>query len=178
MKTLALVTTTLSIGSLLFGCAAIERAMPRTLSDANLMSVLLTIDVHEIAEAKLAIEKASSDPVHAYATQLVDAHSIMLVKHLHVANRIKPDKPNLASALEHTHQNTMEALRTTSGEDFDRAFLAHQVTMHQQSLKLLDEMADSADDFSLHVYLEQARPELLIHLTEAQYLQRQLVAQQ
>jgi predicted outer membrane protein len=70
----------------------------------------------------------------------------------------------------------MEALRTTSGEDFDRTFLANQVTMHQQSLKLLDEMADSADDFSLHVYLEQARPELLIHLTEAQYLQRQLVA--
>jgi len=63
-----------------------------------------------------------------------------------------------------------------SGEDFDRAFLADQVTMHQQTLKLLDEMSDSADDFSLHVYLEQARPELLIHLTEAQYLQRQLVA--
>jgi len=99
MKTLALVTITLSIGGLLFGCAAIERAMPRTLSDANLMSVLLTIDVHEIAVAKLAIEKASSDPVHAYATQLVDAHSVMLAKHLHVANRIKPDKPNLASAL-------------------------------------------------------------------------------
>ena len=178
MKALALVTITLSIGGLLFGCAAIERAMPRTLSDANLMSVLLTIDVHEIAVAQLAIERASSDPVHTYATQLVDDHSIMLVNHLHVANRIKPDKPNLTSALEHTHQDTMEALRTKSGEDFDRAFLAHEVTMHQQTLKLLDEVADSADDFSLHVYLEQARPEFLIHLTEAQYLQRQFVAQQ
>ena len=72
----------------------------------------------------------------------------------------------------------METLRRKSGEDFDRAVIAYQVTMHQQTLKLLDDMADSTNDLSLQVYLKQARPELLIHLTKAQRLQRQLVAQQ
>ena len=51
MRTLANLTMTLSIGGLLFGCAAMERALPSTLSDANLVSVLLTLDVHEIEVA-------------------------------------------------------------------------------------------------------------------------------
>jgi len=178
MRTLANLTMTLSIGGLLFGCAAMERALPSTLSDANLVSVLLTLDVHEIEVAQLAIEKASSDPVHIYATQLVDDHSIMLQKHLHVANRIQPDKPSLAAALERSHQDTIEALRTKSGEDFDRAVIVHQVTKHQQTLELLDDMAASTDDLRLQVYLEHARLAHLIHLTEAQRLQRQLLAQQ
>jgi predicted outer membrane protein len=76
--------------------------------------------------------------------------------------------------LEHTHQDRIEALRPKSGEDFDRAFITHQVTMHQQALKLLDDMADSTNDLNLQVYIKQARPELLFHLTEAQRLQRQL----
>ena len=62
MRALAHFTMTLCIGGLLFGCAAVERAVPSTLSDANLVSVLLTIDAHEIEVAQLAIEKASSDP--------------------------------------------------------------------------------------------------------------------
>lgn len=177
MKARALATITLSIGGLLFGCAAVERAMPGTLSDANLVSVLLTIDVNEVEVAQLAMDKTSSNRVRTYATRLFDDHTIMLQKHLQVAKRIPPDKTNLAAALERTHQDTIEALHTKSGEDFDRTFIAHQVTMHQQTLKLLDDMADSADDFSLQLYLDQTRPELLIHLTEAQYLQRQLMAQ-
>ena len=176
MKTLTHLTLILSCGGLLFGCAEVERTIPSTLSDANLVSVLLTVDVHELEIAQLAIEKASSDPVHTYATQLVDDHSLMLQKHLNVANRIRPDKPTLSSALEQTHQDTIAALRTKSGEDFDRAFLAHQVIMHQETLKLLDDMAHSTDDITLQVYLEHARPELLIHLSTAQRLQRQLAA--
>ena len=178
MTALALITITLSIGGLLVSCAAVERTMPSTLTDANLMSVLLTLDVNEIEVAQLAIEKTSSDQVRTYATQLVDDHSVMLQKHQQVARWIQPDKPTLAKALERTHKDTIEVLRTKSGEDFDRAFVAHQVTMHQYSLKLVDDLADSADDWDLQVHLEQTRPDLLFHLATAQRLQHQMVAQQ
>ena len=150
--------------------------MPSTLSDANRMSVFLTIDVHEIEVAQLALEKASSNPVRTYATQMVDDHSMMLQHNLQLAKRVQPDKPDLAAALEHTHQETMEALRTKSGEDFDRAFVTNQVAMHQQALKLVDDLADSADDLRLQVYFKQTRPDLQFHLASAQRLKRQWVA--
>ena len=84
----------------------------------------------------------------------------------------------LASALETTHQQTMEQLRKKSGQDFDRAYMAYQVEMHQQALKLVEDTADSSDDSRLKQHLIQERPELQSHLSAAQNLQRQLVAQQ
>ena len=180
MRPFTLIMAILSIGGLLFGCAAIERTMPSTLSDANIVSVLNTIDVTEIDAAQLAKEKASSLPVQAYAMHLLEDHTIMMQKDLELVNRMKvqPHKPRLALALESTHQETMEELRKMSREDFDRAYIAYQVTMHQQALKLVEDTADSADDVRLQYHLGQARPDLQSHLAMAQDLQRQLVAQQ
>jgi putative membrane protein len=180
MRPFALTTTILFVGGLLFGCAAVERTMPSMLSDANLVSVLNTIDVSEIDAAQLAKEEASWLSVRTYAMHLIEDHTIMMQKDLELVNRMKvqPDKPKLASALESTHQETMEELHKMSGKDFDRAYIAYQVTMHQQALKLVEDTADSADDPRLQYLLRQARPDLQSHLAMAQDLQRQLVAQQ
>jgi len=180
MRTLTILTVALSAGALLSGCAAAQRAMPGTLSNANVVAVLNTIDTSEIEAAQLAKQKASSQAVRTYAGRLVDEHTDMMQKNLQLARRIKvePEKPRLASALESTHQQTMEQLRKRSGQDFDRAYMTYQVQMHEQALKLVEDTAESADDSRLKQHLIQARPELQSHLSAAQNLQRQLVAHQ
>jgi putative membrane protein len=180
MKALNVVSLALCLGGLLSGCAAAQRAMPGTLSDANVVSVLDTIDVSEIEAAQLAKQKASSPAVRAYATRLVDEHTEKMQQTLQLANRrgLQPEKPRLAAAVESTHQETMNELRKKSGRDFDRAYLDYQVTMHQQAVKLVEDTADSVQDPRLKQHLMRTRPDLQSHLTTARDLQRQVVAVQ
>ncbi len=179
MKTLKVASLALCLGSLLSGCAAAERAMPGTLSDANVVSVLDAIDVSEIEAAQLAKQKASTPAVRAYAARLVDEHTANMQQTLQLANRrgLQPEKPRLAAAVESTHQKTMGELRKKSGRDFDRAYLDYQVTMHQQAIKLVEDTANTVDDTRLKQHLIQTRPDLMSHLTCARDLQRQVVAQ-
>jgi putative membrane protein len=180
MRAVNVVFAALCLGGLLSGCAAAQRAMPGTLSTANIVSVLDTIDVSEIEAAQLAKQKASSPAVRDYAARLVSEHTETMQKNLQLAHRLRvqPEKPQLASSLESTHRNTMEELGKKSGQDFDRAYLDYQVTMHEQAVKLVEDTAKSVDDTRLKQHLIRTRPDLMSHLSEAKQLQRQLVAQQ
>ena len=179
MKRMNLVSLAVCLGGLLSGCAAAERAMPGTLSDANIVSVLDAIDVSEIEAAQLAKRKASNPAVRAYASRLVHEHTATMQQTLQLANRrgLQPEKPRLAAAVETTHQKTMDELRKKAGRDFDHAYLDYQVTMHQQAIKLVEDTANSVQDTRLKQHLIQTRPDLMSHLTDARDLQRQLVAQ-
>ena len=58
----------------------LQRAMPGTLSNANVVAVLNTIDTSEIEAAQLAKQKASSQAVRTYAARLIDDHTDMMQK--------------------------------------------------------------------------------------------------
>lgn len=180
MKIMNVVSLAVCLGALLSGCAAAERAMPGTLSDANVVSVLDAIDVSEIDAAQLAKQKAYSPAVRSFAARLADEHTEKMQQTLKLANRrgLQPEKPRLTAAVESTHQKTMDELRKKSGRDFDRAYLDYQVTMHQQAVKLVEDTANSVEDTRLKQHLIRTRPDLMSHLTAARDLQRQIVAQQ
>ena len=167
MKTLNVVSLALCLGGVLSGCAAAQRAMPGTLSDANVVSVLDTIDVSEIEAAQLAKQKASNPAVRAYASRLIDEHAANMLQTLRLANQrgLQPEKPRLAAGVESAHQKTMDELRKKSGRDFDRAYLDYQVTMHQQAIKPVQDTANSVEDTRLKQHLIQTRPDLMSHLT-------------
>jgi len=174
------VALALSAGGLLTGCAAAQRAMPGTMSDANVVAVFNTIDRSEIEAAQLAKQKASSPTVRDFAERMMDEHRAMLDKRRDLAGRlnIQPEKPQLASALNDTHQESMEELRKKSGADFDRAYLDYQVKMHEQAAKLAEETGESTDHSRLKQHLMEARSDIRSHLASAQDIQRQAVAQQ
>jgi putative membrane protein len=181
MGAMKVVVTGFCIATLLSGCAAAQRAMPgSTLSHANIISVLDTIDVSEIEAAQLAKEKASSEYVRSFAASLGKEHTEKMQHNLQLSNRMRvsPEKPRLASALESTHRETMEELRKKSGQDFDRAYIDYQVTMHEQAVKLVEDTANSVDDARLKQHLIKTRPDLITHLSAAKALQRQNVGQQ
>jgi len=167
-------------GCFMTSCAVAQRTMPGTMSDANVLAVLNTIDRSEIEAAQLAKQKGESRQVQGYATRLVEEHTRMLDKNRQLANRIavQPEPPQLASSLESTHRKTMEELQKLSGRDFDRAYIAYQITMHEQAIKLVKKTAGSTDKPQLKEHLTLATPDLEGHLTEAQAIQRQLGGQE
>jgi putative membrane protein len=175
-------TTIIAIvgGAVLSGCSLFQWAMPgATLSDANVLAMLDTINLSEIDAAHLAMQKASSEEVRTFASRMLNEHTMMMQDTQQLAQRInvQPQTPALASTAGKTHQETMEELRKLSGRDFDQAYLKYQIKMHEQAIDLVQDTAGSVDDLRLQQHLRQSRPSLDSHLTSVRALERQLVAQ-
>ena len=160
----------------LTACAVSERMMPGTMSDANVLAVLNTIDKSEIEAAQLAKQKAQSAEVRSYAGHLIDDHTAVMDKNRQLASRvnIRPEPSALASTLTSTHQETMDKLRNMSGQEFDRAYIGYQVAMHDQAVSLVEKTSRSTDNPQLQQQLGQILPDLREHLNKAKTLQTQL----
>lgn len=150
-----------------------------TLSDANVLAMLDTINLGEIDAAQLAQQKASSEPVKIYAARMLNEHSTMMQDTRQLGERIhvRPDPPALASTIGTAHRKAMEKLRTLSGHEFDHAYLKYQIKMHEQAIDLVRDTAASVDSPLLRQHLSKARPDLDSHLSEARTVERQVVAQ-
>jgi putative membrane protein len=167
-------------GAVLSGCSLFQWAMPGvTLSDANVLAMLDTINAGEIDAATLAQQKASSEKIRTFASRMLTEHSTMMQDTRQLAQRIhvQPEMPALASTTAETHQKTMEELRTLSGRDFDQAYLKYQITMHEQAIDLVQNTPGSVDHPVLRQHLSKARPDLESHLSATRALERQVIAQ-
>lgn len=176
MKSASVVVVTITAGILLSGCSLVQRAMPgSTMSNAEILGLLNTINRSEIEAGKLAKQAASRQEVRSFASRMVSEHQMMMQNINQLAQRlsVQPQKPALASTLENTHQETMEELRTKSGSDFDKAYMAYQVKMHEQAVDLVNDAADSVDSPNLKLHLREARPDLQNHLAAAQSIDRE-----
>ncbi len=182
MKTtsILLAAAVLTSAGLWAGCAAGQRAMPGTLSAANTVAVLNTIDKAEIEAAQVAKNRASSPAVREFASKVIDDHTQSLNSSRRLAQRmnVEPDPPRLAASIKETHQESMDTLRNKSGADFDRTYMEQQVKMHEQALSLVQDTAESAENQQLKQHLQQMKPDLQSHLQTAKNVQRQIIAQQ
>jgi len=176
MKCATIATGILPVAVILSGCSMAQRAMPgATMSDANVLSVLNTIDRSEVEAARLAQQKASPE-VRAFATRMIDEHQAKTQETRELGQRmdVSPDKPALAKTLEKTHRETMEELQGKSGRDFDQAYIEYQITMHEQAVDLVQETADEVKNSRLQQHLRRTRPDLERHLSAARALERQV----
>lgn len=176
MKSAVTVVVTITVGIVLSGCSLAQKMMPgSTMSNPEILGVLNTINRSEIDAGQLAKQKASTQEVRAFASRMQNEHQMMMQNINQLAQRMnmQPQKPALASTLEKTHQETMEELRNKSGSDFDKAYIEYQVKMHEQSVDLVKNAADSVDNPNLKLHLRQTVPDLQNHLASAQSVERQ-----
>ena len=170
---------TLFTGGLLSSCAFTEQLIPITMTHANVVAVLDTIDQIEVDACELGKDKADSQNVRFFASRLALEHTRSIQARHHLAERmdVEPKKPQLASALEEMYGESKTLLRKKSGRDFDEAYIKNQIMVHEQMIKLVQDTEDSMDDPDLRQHLRYIRPDLLSHLSAARATGRQLVAQ-
>jgi putative membrane protein len=168
----------LALLCILPACSLSERVMPGTMSDANVIAVMNTIDKSEMEAAQLAKQKAQSSEVRNYANHLIADHSAIMDKNRQLSSQtsLRPDPPALASTMNSTHQETMDQLRKLSGPDFDRAYMEYQVKMHEEAVSLVEKTSSSADNPQLRQQLGQVVHDLRDHLTKAKSIQSQIGA--
>ena len=167
------------IGLLGTSCAMVEKAAPGTLSDANILSLLNTADRADIEGGHLAQLRATSPSVQNYGRRMVDEHSAMLSANKQLSRRvnIQPVSSALGEKLADDHDETMQGLRDKPGTEFDRAYIDHEITTHEQLIGLVDRAANKIDNATLRQQVLQAKPRLQAHLDAARSIKRTLVAQ-
>jgi len=166
--------------SVFSGCSLMQTVMPALLTDANVFSLLNTINQGEIDTGRLALQRASSEDVRSFASRLMTEHQRMMddTGRLALQMKVQPKKPALASALENEHQDVMEGLRNTSGLDFDRAYITYQTKMHGQVADLVQDTEQSVSSSHLQQHLQEIRLNLQSHFAAARSLGRQVMARQ
>src|SRR5262245_27899280 len=164
-------------GSLLLcSCAFTGQVMPITMSDANVVAVLNTIDQIEVDAGELGKAKGASPKVRSFAARLAHEHTASLQGRHRLAEKIdvEPQKPQLAMALEQMHGESTTLLQNQkSGRDFDDAYIKDQIMLHEQMIKLLEDTEATTDRPELRQHLRYSRPDLLSHLSAARAVARQ-----
>ena len=131
------------IGSILVGCAFFQQVLPGlTLSDANVVGLLDSIDEGEMDAAQLAQTQASDPDVQAFAGRVLNEHRDLAEANGRLAAQLslEPERPSLASHLKQAHEQAMRSLRALSGAAFDRAYVRYEIQQHVQAFNVHDRL--------------------------------------
>jgi len=147
------------------------------LSDGQILGVVHTANQGEIAQGKLAEERATDPRVKHFAAMMVAEHTEMDDKGAGLgakAGMPTGDSP-ISLSVQMNGDHAMSELKSKTGAEFDKAYIAAQVTEHQAVLDTIDQrLMPSASNDDLKALLRGARSKVAEHLERAKYVQSQL----
>jgi putative membrane protein len=147
------------------------------LSDAQIASILDTVNRGEEKEAVLAAAKAKDTKVKMYAQMMMTGHRdanrrlMVVVKKVNIT----PAQTSLSTQLDNDVTQKLDELRNKQGADFDKLYMDDQVKMHTQVLDLIDNrLLPNVKDANIKSELQQLRASIADHLRRAQDIQSSL----
>jgi len=119
-------------------------------------------NMFEIESSKLALEKATGQPVKDFAQHMIDDHT-------KAAEAMKQAVDTqggvtLPNALDQKHQAMLDQLKAASGTDFDGQYLRIQLSAHQEAVGLFEGFSDSGQAGALKDFATKTLPTLQQHL--------------
>lgn len=151
----------------------------REYSDTEVLGLVRALDDTEIEIGRLGMSLATDPQVKSFATRIVREHRELKAATDSVAYQLELDPvlPEDDEDLIDDHRAAMRDLRTKAqGDEFDEAFLEHQIAMHR---KLLDEVrlaAERSQDPTLRALLAKTRDGMAEHLSAAEGLEKRFGA--
>jgi len=137
-------------------------------ADRNMMRELAYANQSEIALAKLAQSKASSEEVRNFAQRMVDDHSKALDQLQKLAQAKNVQLPTAPDA---THQSLEKKLNALSGQEFDRQYMQQAGTLdHRKVHNLVARVSTRAQDTELKALAADLQPGIDQHLQMAQQI--------
>lgn len=147
------------------------------LTDAEIAGVLQTANKGEAEAGLLAVKKAQNPEVKKFAQMMVDDHKAALdqANKLINDNKLKPQKGTTAHDIKGTSAMAKSALEKLNGTEFDKAYMASQISMHQDVLKTIDtQLLPMAKAAEVKALVQNMRPKIEAHLKHAQEIQKKL----
>jgi putative membrane protein len=145
-------------------------AAAAAVSAADYAAQAAASDLFEIESAKLAQEKARNADVKAFARMLAADHEKSTAELKAAAAKAQPAIA-IAPAMDAGQQANIQALRATSGADFDKLFISQQIPAHEKALGLVQGYASAGDIQALKQHASKVAGPIQRHLDGAKELQ-------
>lgn len=127
----------------------------------------------EVAVCELALTKTGNPEIKAFAQRMIKDHSDTDSKIQALAKR---KNYKLASGTTLKQKATYELLKQRSGDGFDKAFMEHNVTDHEDDVKDFSGQASDGKDADVKAFAAATLATLREHLTLAQKVNSQVSA--
>lgn len=153
-----------------YGAATASSGTSNTpsMNDRNMMHHLAMANLAELSAARLALSKAQNPQVKAYAQQMIDDHTKAMSELTSLAQSRGVTLPAEPDA---QHQSAVARLKGQSADDFSEEYLEQSgVTDHRNTLRLLVDMSEDADDPQLKKLAEKMIPIVENHLQRGELL--------
>ena len=176
LKKIALVVTSAALA--VFATAhAQTKAAATPPNDAQIAQIVLTADSVDVDYGKLAVKKATSPEVKAFAETMIRDHTAVNDKAAALAKKISltPEASATSKSLKADGDKMMAKLEGLSGAEFDKAYVDNEVAYHTSVIGALDSvLLPNAKNAELKSLLETGRPIFQSHLEHAKTIQKSL----
>lgn len=178
----ALATAALLVSIVVVACGSREAepgAQPSglLLSDADVSAIFANANTEEIQAANLALTRSNTPAVREFAQRMITDHT-RANQRLETIMRNRNMQPRSNTVTQQQQARTsqaMQSLQQLHGADFDRAYIADQIALHQWLLQTIDQvLIPSARDRELERLLTETRPTVAAHLEQARQIQSSL----
>ncbi|WP_245895932.1 DUF4142 domain-containing protein [Deinococcus irradiatisoli] len=141
--------------------------MTASTNDGLFLQAVAGSNLFEIQSSQLAVSKATTPAVKAYAQHLIDDHTMAQQKVTALAATRGVALPKM---LPPELQLKINSLSSMSGAAFEGAYLREQVVAHQLALSVLQNEQMAGKDADVVNFANQQVPVIQQHLQEAQSL--------
>ena len=125
----------------------------------------------EVQMGNLALQKASSPDVKAFAQRMVTDHS---KANAELAQLATAKGAALATELDGDPEAALTHLTSLSGAAFDKAYMQHMVSDHEKAVSDFDKASTSATDADVKAWAGKTLPTLQQHLALAKEVARKV----
>jgi putative membrane protein len=146
------------------------------LDDPTIVAIFDAANTFDIETSQLALEKSQNADVRALAQQFVNDHTTVRQQGRDLAARLGVTPPALSDGpLSEDHAAAMADLRSRTGADFDRAYVANEVRYHDQVIQAIqNDLMPAIQNAELRALVEQVAPAFQAHRAAAQNLQTRI----
>jgi putative membrane protein len=162
--------------ALAFAASAVS-AQPAGPSDAQIAAIVVAANQVDIDAGKLAVGKAQSKEVKAFAQQMITDHTGVNKQATDLVTRlkVKPEENDTSRSLKKGGDDNLAKLKSLKGVAFDHAYIDHEVAYHQAVIDALDKtLIPHAKNEELKTLLIKVRPAFVAHLEHAKALQAKM----
>jgi putative membrane protein len=146
-------------------------------TDANIAAIVVAANNADIAYANMALNKAVSPEVRAFAQRMIADHGGVnsAVTELVTRLGVTPVENSISLDLRDKAEVIRDRLRERNGVDFDRDYIDNEIEYHQGLLRTIDEtLMPSASNEEVKGVLRTTRPAVAAHLEHAKRIRPSL----
>jgi putative membrane protein len=149
---------------------------PAQLNDANIAALLDEANAADSADGQLASTKGTAASVKDFGRQMMRDHHSLRKQGQDLAKKLNlTPQPPANDTLPATAKKMHDSLSAMAkGAAWDKAYIDHEVAVHQFVQSLLQTAQGAAQDTSLKALITKAQPNIQGHLAKAQDIQGKL----